>query len=106
MTWSGVNIIITFEGMVGPLCLEEIINNIIFTPAGYNYAPLINNQLYFSSLDQQFCLNITLMDNSVVEERMVQTFTIELSTDNNLVNISHPAVVEIIDDDCEYYRAT
>ena len=46
------------------------------------------------------------MDNSVVEERMVQTFTIELSTDNHLVNISHPAVVEIIDDDCEYYRAT
>lgn len=48
------------------------------------------------------------MDNSVVEERMVQTFIIELSTDNNLVNISHPAVVEIIDDDCEYYhyRAT
>ena len=81
---------------------------LIFIPAGYNYAPLINDQLHFSSLDQQFCLNITLMDNSVVEERMVQTFIIELSTDNNLVNVSHPAVVEIIDDDCEYYhyRAT
>ena len=85
--------------------MERKYINIIFTPAGYNYAPLINNQLYFSSPDQQFCLNITLMDNSVVEKRMVQTFTIELSTDNNLVNISHPAVVEIIDDDCEYYRA-
>ena len=44
------------------------------------------------------------MDNSVVEERVVQNFTIELSTDNNLVSVSHPAVVEIIDDDCEYNK--
>jgi hypothetical protein len=42
------------------------------------------------------------MDNSVVEEKSVRNFTIELSTDNNLVNISRPAIVEIIDDDCEY----
>ena len=101
--------------MEGPLCLGRkyyrqchyIIVNLIFTPAGYNYAPLINEQLHFSNLDQQFCLNITLMDNSVVEDRMVQNFTIELSTDNNFVNVGYPAVVEIIDDDCKYYhRAT
>ena len=76
----------------------------ILTPAGYNYAPVINHQLRFSSLDQQLCLNITIMDNSVVEERMVQNFTIELSTDNDLVNVSRPAVVEIIDNDCEYKK--
>ena len=44
------------------------------------------------------------MDNSVVEERMVQNFTIELSTDNDLVNVSRPTVVEIIDNDCEYKK--
>ena len=81
---------------------QHCLLNLDFTPAGYNYGPVVNHQLHFTSLDQQLCLNVTIIDNSVVEERMVQNFTIELRTDNYLVNVSHPAVVEIIDNDCEY----
>ena len=77
----------------------------ITVSAGYNFAPLVDHQLSFSSysgsLDVSHCFNIGIIDNSVIEERRVKNFTVVLSTDNNLVTVGNPAVIEIIDNDCK-----
>lgn len=73
--------------------------------AAHNFAPVISHQLNFSRPGQEICLNISIVDNTVVEERKVHNFTVELHTGSDLVSVGHPAVVQIIDNDCEYHTS-
>ena len=50
-----------------------------------------------------FCLNITIIDNSPVEDP-IEAFQIELISSDSVVNLANPSVgfVRITDDDCKY----
>lgn len=61
---------------------------------------------YSGTLNHTICLNITLIDNDVFEERRLSSFKVVLSVSDNYSDVvtlgNHQAVVEIMDDDCKY----
>ena len=48
------------------------------------------------------CANITILDNTVVEQDSVKTFTVSLSSENTSVTITgqDTSAVEVVDNDC------
>ena len=76
-------------------------SNISCTLAKNSISPAVSHQLFFSStLQNILCVNISIIDNDIIAEAP-KTFSVILATENELVRVGDPTVVQVIDNDCK-----